>query len=156
MSFAEKLSDDWPGWRGITDLQIFGCSYSSIGYTSTSPKPTKLNPLGVPFPGIPRPLIRDWNLGSGHLWTDNGTPNWVGHLISKSNPHSLVVHDYATGGANVYGVQIQIRGGFMTERALTGHISPTGPKREHETPITFQYSTTLFSKSIITIVPIWD
>jgi hypothetical protein len=90
-----------------------GDSYSAVGYNSSSPHPTQLEPLGVPFPG--------------DTWTEPGRANWVGHLIRNYSPNpSLLIYDYAVGGDTVSGVEYQVR----------AHFQPTAAKKPDWAPWT--------------------
>jgi len=113
---------------------IFGDSYSSVGYLiRTHPHPTPSNPLGIPFPGETYATQRQlWRRVASEE-----QPNWVGHLITKYSPgtnyrkgtkpeganllanlvpskdhapsdSSLVVFDFAKGGATITDVKSQI------------------------------------------------
>ncbi|KAJ3562000.1 hypothetical protein NP233_g9845 [Leucocoprinus birnbaumii] len=92
----------------------YGDSYTDIRYQGEVPSTD--NPLGVTYPGVP--------------WTENGKPNWIGHLITKYCPHPrydpdeeeqredyrnhpLLVYNYARGGDRVTGVATQIRRLFL-------------------------------------------
>jgi hypothetical protein len=93
-----------------------GASYCDIGHLSPLKKPNANNPLDIKFPGI--------------CWTEDGKPNWVGHLITKHYPHPrfdpskaeqskeyldnpLLVYNYARGGEMVDGVGRQINQYFL-------------------------------------------
>ena len=79
-----------------------GDSLSDIGYSIGSRRPSPENPLGVPFPG--------------RTFAGPGRPNWVGHLITKyMPPKSVLVYDYAVGGADVWGIRRQIMREFIPE-----------------------------------------
>jgi hypothetical protein len=55
--------------------------------------------MGVEFPG--------------ETYTEPGTPNWVGHLVTKyAVHHGMVAYCYAVGGARVDGVEHQIKNYF--------------------------------------------
>ncbi|KXN86893.1 hypothetical protein AN958_09488 [Leucoagaricus sp. SymC.cos] len=109
-SITYRVGSHWPGFRGISNLVIFGASYCDVGYHYNKERPTPSNPLGVPFPGV--------------CWTEEG-PNWVGHLITKYYPHPrfdpsleeqsqeymknpLLVYNYAKGGDMVDGIERQV------------------------------------------------
>ena len=65
-------------------------------------RPSKENPLGVPYPGI--------------TWAEDDQPNWVGYLVNDLTPgHDLIVYDYAVGGARVDGVVNQIEKRFIPD-----------------------------------------
>ena len=98
---------------------LSGDSYSSVGQGAA---PTPLLPLGVPYPGTQQ-----------GLWNEPTLPNWVGHLLVKHrvgpryNPdvahqdaawldNPLLVHNYATGGAEVCDVDEQISS-FLQDRS---------------------------------------
>jgi hypothetical protein len=89
-----------PSQQHSHHIWFSGDSYSSVGYDSGSPHPHPDEPIGVKFPGV--------------TWTNDGEPNWVGHLITKysQNP-SLLVYDYAVGGDKVDGIKHQVRYHFM-------------------------------------------
>lgn len=150
MSFIAVKSDDWPGWTGITALQVFGDSYSSVGYTSDSPEPSELNPLGVPFPGIPKPVLHTPFSLPRHLWTDNGSANWVGHIIQKVKPRSLLAHVYAFGGASVFDLQEQVQQGFFetskSNSPMKEKSSQPTERVDDRSAVAF-YKTTLFGPS---------
>ena len=61
--------------------------------------PTLEQPLGIEFPG--------------DTYAEPGTPNWVGHLVTKH--HKMLAYCYAAGGATVDGVSRQIRDTFPLE-----------------------------------------
>lgn len=95
----------WSGIRGIQNLFIFGDSYSSIDEDDNFvPNPSDTLPLGTAFPGEP--------------WTDDGLPNWVGHLVTDFTPH-LRVYDYAKGGETVTGLAHQVQQRFIRGQAKT-------------------------------------
>jgi hypothetical protein len=49
-------------------------------------------------------------------YTERGTPNWVGHLVTKYAGHrEMVAYCYAVGGAMVDGVKMQIEKRFLPE-----------------------------------------
>jgi hypothetical protein len=116
-----------------------GDSYSSVGYLiRTHPHPTPSNPLGIPFPGETYATQRQlWRRVASEE-----QPNWVGHLITKYSPgtnyrkgtkpeganllanlvpskdhapsdSSLVVFDFAKGGATITDVKSQISKQFV-------------------------------------------
>jgi phospholipase/lecithinase/hemolysin len=65
-------------------LITFGDSYSQTGFDITGTKPSTSNPLGnPPLPG----------------WTASGGLNWVGFLASQYNTSTLLVYNFAYGGA---------------------------------------------------------
>ncbi|OCH86252.1 hypothetical protein OBBRIDRAFT_797388 [Obba rivulosa] len=111
MAFIEEITEDeiqdgssWNGLDKIHYLVIFGASYCDIGYNSSQPHPTEERPLGVRWPG--------------RTYTEEGTPNWVGHLVSQylsGRPagHRPLVFDYAAGGNQVDGVRRQIETEFL-------------------------------------------
>ncbi|KAF8845606.1 hypothetical protein BDN67DRAFT_993291 [Paxillus ammoniavirescens] len=136
MSVVLQQTSAWPGFANIKFMMIFGDSYSSVGYLiETHPHPTPSNPLGIPFPGHTYATQRQ-------LWrrvASEEQPNWVGHLITKYSPgtnyrkgtkreglanlvpskdhapsdSSLVVFDFAKGGATITDVQSQISKQFV-------------------------------------------
>jgi len=97
----DHIGPYWPGYPGITNLVIFGDSYSSIGFNDFLPRPDKDHPLGSP--------------SHYYVWTEsNDKPNWVGHLIAKHKPNpNLLVYDYAVGGDDVRGLERQVKGRFL-------------------------------------------
>ncbi|KAE9409646.1 hypothetical protein BT96DRAFT_872295 [Gymnopus androsaceus JB14] len=120
-STVVQVSDNWPAINGISRMVIFGDSYSSVGYRGrpglTVPRAEK--PLGVDFPG-----------SSLEMWNEDGTPNWVGHLITKYMPgprykpdqgeqdegyadDPLLIYDYAIGGNTINGVASQVKEQFL-------------------------------------------
>ncbi|KAJ7479174.1 SGNH hydrolase-type esterase domain-containing protein [Mycena latifolia] len=81
-------TSQWPGYRSLNDLFIFGDSYSAIGFAANLPPPTKVDRESVPFKGL--------------TYADFDGTNWVGYLLTEHDPHpDLLVHDYAAGGARV-------------------------------------------------------
>ncbi|KAF9075219.1 hypothetical protein BDP27DRAFT_1315709 [Rhodocollybia butyracea] len=126
MTTAVQVSESWPSISGIRNLVIFGDSYSSVGYRgqggNKAPRPEQ--PLGVNFPGHPL-----------EMWNGEGTPNWVGHLLTKYMPaprfnpdareqdegyakEPLLTYDYAIGGNRVSGVEHQFENLFMGDRGV--------------------------------------
>lgn len=99
-----------------------GDSYSSVAnfYSKRPPRlPSTADPLGVPFPGE-----------NTAMWNEPGSPNWVGHFITKYcappryqpqveaqdgryNEDPLLVYDYAVGGDRLPGLQRQIQRQFL-------------------------------------------
>ena len=79
-----------------------GASYCDVGYRSRAPSeahPTPTRPLGIEFPGI--------------TYTEPGTPNWVGHLVTNyAARREMLAYCYAVGGARVDGVEYQIEHDF--------------------------------------------
>ncbi|EMD32722.1 hypothetical protein CERSUDRAFT_99099 [Gelatoporia subvermispora B] len=113
MAFIEEIFEEneeydahasWLGLDNIRYFVIFGASYCDVGYDSSQPHPTEDRPLGVRWPG--------------KTYTEAGTPNWIGHLVSQylsgrpagSGP---LVFDYAAGGNQVEGVRRQIETQFL-------------------------------------------
>ncbi|KAJ7717971.1 hypothetical protein B0H16DRAFT_1610024 [Mycena metata] len=99
--FPSTVHTKGPSWRGFDALKflvIFGDSYSDVGYDPSCDLPTPEEPLGVEFPGI--------------TYAEPDSPNWVGHLITNYSP-TLLVYDYAKGGARVYNVKSQIQATFI-------------------------------------------
>jgi len=64
-----------------------------------TPSPTDDNPLGIEYPGI--------------TYAEEGKPNWVGFLATVYNASSLLVYNYALGGATVEGVVDQVERNFL-------------------------------------------
>ncbi|KAJ4475197.1 hypothetical protein C8J55DRAFT_123967 [Lentinula edodes] len=125
-STAIQISNSWPSITSIRKIVIFGDSYSSVGYQGkggdTAPRAAK--PLGVDFPGYPL-----------QMWNEEGTPNWVGHLITKYMPeprykpnldeqdegyaeNPILVYDYAVGGATIDGVKVQVEMFFLGQAGV--------------------------------------
>jgi len=99
--YKDHIGPYWPGYPGITNMIIFGDSYSSIGYPNFYPRPDRDHPLGSPSPA--------------YFWTESSNkPNWVGHLVAKhkANP-DLLVYDYAVGGDDVRALQSQVKIRFL-------------------------------------------
>ncbi|KAJ3801352.1 hypothetical protein GGU11DRAFT_769883 [Lentinula aff. detonsa] len=116
-----NISSSWPRITGIRKIVIFGDSYSSVGYQGRGGEkaPCAAKPLGVDFPG-----------NSLLMWNEHGTPNWVGHLITKYTPeprykpdvdeqdegytdNPILVYDYAVGGSTIDGVKHQVGSFFL-------------------------------------------
>ncbi|EMD32721.1 hypothetical protein CERSUDRAFT_118464 [Gelatoporia subvermispora B] len=103
------MASSTSSWRGLDNIRyfiIFGDSYSSVGYSSSSPHPTEEEPLGVEFPG------------GEDTWTTEGEPNWVGYLVSKhlagrAAGRRPIVFDYAVGGSTLPDVRSQIHEEFL-------------------------------------------
>ncbi|KAJ7171008.1 hypothetical protein C8R46DRAFT_180647 [Mycena filopes] len=96
-STAVNKGPSWKGFDALKFLVIFGDSYSDVGngYNSSG-IPTPEEPLGVEFPGA--------------TYAEPDSPNWVGHLITNySHGATLLVYDYALGGARVYNVRNQMQ-----------------------------------------------
>ncbi|KAJ3929870.1 MAG: hypothetical protein NXY57DRAFT_1014718 [Lentinula lateritia] len=125
-STAIQISNSWPSITSIRKIVIFGDSYSSVGYQGkggdTAPRAAK--PLGVDFPGY-----------TLQMWNEEGTPNWVGHLITKYMPeprykpnldeqdkgyaeNPILVYDYAVGGATIDGVKVQVEMFFLGQAGV--------------------------------------
>ncbi|KAJ7263870.1 SGNH hydrolase-type esterase domain-containing protein [Mycena rebaudengoi] len=87
MSFNESTSE-WPGYKSLKNLFVFGDSYSSIGFAANLPPPKKVDRTSTPFRGL--------------TYADDDGTNWVGYLLKAHDPHpEMLVHDYAVGGARV-------------------------------------------------------
>ncbi|KAJ3758442.1 hypothetical protein EV360DRAFT_43921 [Lentinula raphanica] len=139
-STAVRISDSWPTIAGIRKIVIFGDSYSSVGYQGHSGEkaPRALEPLGVDYPGY-----------SPQMWNEPGTPNWVGHLITKYTPeprykpdtdeqdegyqnNPILVYDYAVGGSTIDGVKQQIGLFFLAQNGV-GNKPDWAPWTSEET-----------------------
>jgi len=115
MSSALNVARSWPGYHGLRHIFVFGDSYSSVGYDSTCPHPTKEEPLGVEWPGT--------------TYTEGEfAPNWVGHLVAAHRPRpDTLVFDYAVGGSRVHGVRQQIQREFLHEAGTKPKWAPWMP-----------------------------
>ncbi|THH26567.1 hypothetical protein EUX98_g7625 [Antrodiella citrinella] len=103
---ANATRSHWKGFSAIRYLVIFGDSYSDVGYDSTSPHPTKEDPLGVPYPGD-----RLWTMADD---SDDAPPNWVGWLITEfAANQGILVYDYAVGGNFVEDVVRQVQQHYL-------------------------------------------
>ncbi len=83
-----------------------------MGYTRKSPHPTQEQPLGVAYPG--------------RTWTEHGTANWVGHLVTKlkAKGNNVLAYDFARGGDMVDGIERQVHQEFLPELALQPEWAP--------------------------------
>ncbi|KAJ7263074.1 hypothetical protein C8J57DRAFT_1334618 [Mycena rebaudengoi] len=93
-----------PSWRGLDALKylvIFGASYCDVGYDyTTSPTPTREEPLGIRFPGV--------------TYAEPNEPNWVGLFVTNHSPNpNLLVYNYSKGGSRVYNVKSQVEEMFL-------------------------------------------
>ncbi|KAJ4487877.1 hypothetical protein J3R30DRAFT_3432052 [Lentinula aciculospora] len=139
-SRAIQVSNVWPNITGIRKIVIFGDSYSSVGYRGKdgAKAPCALKPLGLDFPGYPL-----------EMWNEEGTPNWVGHLITKYTPeprykpdvdeqdegyidNPILVYDYAVGGSTIDGVKVQV-GSFFLGQGGVGTKPDWAPWTSEET-----------------------
>ncbi|KAJ7198856.1 hypothetical protein GGX14DRAFT_373753 [Mycena pura] len=115
--FPSTVISKGPSWNGLESLEfliVFGDSYSAVGYDHHS-IPTREQPLGVEFPGT--------------TFTDEGLPNWVGHLVTNYSLGSrLLVYDYAVCGARVYDVENQIQAVFKAHIAEKPAWAPWAAK----------------------------
>lgn len=76
----------WPGWSDITNMVVFGDSYSTTGFNDTMAQPSHANPLGNPaYPG----------------YTASNGPNWVDFMTTTYNETFLKTVNLAYGGATV-------------------------------------------------------
>ncbi|KAJ7025596.1 hypothetical protein C8F04DRAFT_1046409 [Mycena alexandri] len=110
--FPSTVLSKGPSWRGFNALKflvIFGDSYSDVGYDPSCDLPTLEEPLGVEFPGI--------------TYAEPDGANWVGHLITNYSS-TLLVYDYAKGGARANDVKNQIQATFTPH---TGQRPPWTP-----------------------------
>jgi len=104
-SVVFNIGSSWHGFSAIKNIVVFGASYCAVRKDPCKSgflHPTKEQPLGVEFPGV--------------AFAEPGTPNWVGHLVTKYAPRGeMLAYCYAVGGAMVDGVNNQIRNVFPLE-----------------------------------------
>lgn len=112
---------------------ISGDSYSSVGFEyapSGYCRPSAIQPLGMPFPGI--------------TYNEPELPNWVGHLLTSYVPgpryntdkaveqdheylnNPLLAYVYARGGDRVMGVKRQIQKEFLPNAGKKPSWAPWG------------------------------
>ncbi|KAF7317609.1 Gdsl-like lipase/acylhydrolase family protein [Mycena kentingensis (nom. inval.)] len=99
-------------WRGLQNLDflfVFGDSYSTVGFRSTSTIPTTENPIGITYPGT----------------TITHGENWVGALTTKFNKTLTLTWDYAiSGGQIVTSMQKQVEEQFLETAGLHPDFCP--------------------------------
>lgn len=79
-------STNWPGWDGISNIFVFGDSYTTTNFLVNDTQPDEANPLGNPaFPG------RTFSNGR----------NWVDFLTYTYNDSLVFSYNFAKGGASV-------------------------------------------------------
>lgn len=107
----------WPGFEQIQHIFIFGDSYSAVGYSSTQPHPTPKDPIGLPLPGV--------------TWTEKGSHNWVGHLLTSfvRPEHRPLVYCYAVGGDRVDGLRNQVERHFLRSAGAKPEWAPWTAQR---------------------------
>ena len=87
-SYAQNASTSWPGWDRISNLFVFGDSYTTTGFEVNGTQPNPSNPFGNPdFPG------RTFSNGR----------NWVDFLTYTYNGSFVATYDFAVGGAIIDG-----------------------------------------------------
>lgn len=85
-TYAQLPSRSWPGWEEISNIFVFGDSYSDTGFQVNGTQPNPSNPLGNPeFPG------RTFSNGR----------NWVDFLSYTYNDSYVQTYNLAKGGASV-------------------------------------------------------
>ncbi|KAF9256704.1 hypothetical protein L218DRAFT_1007092 [Marasmius fiardii PR-910] len=88
---------NWVNFQSLRYLFIFGDSYSTVGFRSTSPIPNAENPIGLVYPGT----------------TITHGENWAGVLTTKVNESLILTWDYAVSGQQVTGVVKQVGQQFI-------------------------------------------
>ncbi|CAE6431237.1 unnamed protein product [Rhizoctonia solani] len=96
-SFGLGQCADWVNFKSVKYLFVFGDSYSTVGFRSTSPIPNPTNPIGLKYPGT----------------TITKGENWAGVLTTKVNESLILTWDYAVSGQQVTGVVKQIGEQFI-------------------------------------------
>ncbi|QRW21417.1 carbohydrate esterase family 16 protein [Rhizoctonia solani] len=96
-SFGLAQCADWVNFKSVKYLFVFGDSYSTVGFRSTSPVPNPTNPIGLKYPGT----------------TITKGENWAGVLTTKVNESLILTWDYAVSGQQVTGVVKQIGEQFI-------------------------------------------
>lgn len=92
---AQKPSS-WPGWSAISNIFVFGDSYTTTSFAINSTQPDEVNPLGNPaFPG------RTFSNGR----------NWIDFLTYQYNDSLVFSYNFAFPGATVssFGTKSQFR-----------------------------------------------
>ncbi|KAF2635224.1 hypothetical protein P280DRAFT_197923 [Massarina eburnea CBS 473.64] len=89
LSFIHPISaqpKNWPGWNGISNLFVFGDSYTATSFDINSTQPNNANPLGNPaFPGQ----------------TFSNGRNYIDFLTYTYNDSLIYSYNIAMGGASV-------------------------------------------------------